>query len=62
MLDFYPNGRLDFCGWHVPTLYFPDYIKNDKVDWNEIINQKNFRFIGQICWLVIILAVCHVVQ
>lgn len=43
MLDFYPNGRLDFCGWHVPTLYFPDYIKNDKVDWNEIINSENFR-------------------
>ena len=43
MLDFYPNGRLDFCGWHVPTLYFPDYIKNDKVDWNEIINSEEFQ-------------------
>ena len=43
MLDFYPNGRLDFCGWHVPILYFPDYIKNDKVDWNEIINSEEFQ-------------------
>lgn len=43
MLDFYPNGRLDFCGWHVPTLYFPDYIKDDKVDWDEIINSEEFQ-------------------
>lgn len=41
-LDLYPNGRLDFCGWHIPTLFFPDYIKNDSVDWNEIINSNEF--------------------
>ena len=41
-LDLYPDGRLDFCGWHIPTLYFPNFIKNNRVDWDEIINSKEF--------------------
>lgn len=41
-LDIYPNGRIDFCGWHCPTLYLPEYIKNDCIDWDEIINSKEF--------------------
>lgn len=43
VMDFYPNGRLDFCGWHAPTLYFPKYIKDNGIDWDDIINSCAFR-------------------
>lgn len=42
-LDLYPDGRLDFCGWHIPTLYFPDYVKDEQVDWNAVINSEEFQ-------------------
>lgn len=43
LIDIYPNGRLDFCSWHKPTLYFPDYIDGDKFDVDNIINSEEFR-------------------
>ena len=43
MIDLYPSGRLDFCGWHVPILFLQDHIKNGLVDWDEIINSEMFR-------------------
>lgn len=42
VLDVYPNGRMDFCSWHVPTLYLPDFIKDDKVDWESVFNSKEY--------------------
>jgi GT2 family glycosyltransferase/pyruvate-formate lyase-activating enzyme len=42
-LDLYPNGRLDFCGWFRPTLNFKDYIKSDRVNWEDILNSNDYR-------------------
>lgn len=41
-IDLYPNGRLDFCGWFKPTLNLQDFIKDDKVSWDEILNSVEF--------------------
>lgn len=42
-IDLYPSGRVDFCGWHVPILNLYDFIENDAVDWNRIINSKEYK-------------------
>ncbi len=42
-IDIYPNGRLDFCGWFHKTLNLNDFIRNEKVDWNEILNHPKFK-------------------
>jgi organic radical activating enzyme len=43
-IDLYPNGRMDFCGWFKPTLNLNHFIKNNKVDWNEILNSPEYMF------------------
>ena len=37
-IDLYPSGRMDFCGWFEPTLNLQDFIENDRVDWNVVLN------------------------
>lgn len=41
-LDIYPNGRIDFCGWHEPTLLLTDYIEGDAVNWTKVINSEEY--------------------
>ncbi len=40
--DLYPDGRLDFCGWFQPTLNFKDYIIDDRVDWDAVLNSYEY--------------------
>jgi GT2 family glycosyltransferase/pyruvate-formate lyase-activating enzyme len=42
-LDLYPNGRIDFCGWYRPTLNIKNFIKNDTLDWNDILNSDDYK-------------------
>lgn len=42
-LDLYPNGRIDFCGWFRPTLNIKDYIRDDTLDWEDILNSGDYR-------------------
>lgn len=42
MIDIYPTGRLDFCGWFKRTLNIYDYIQNGVPDWNEILNSPTY--------------------
>ena len=37
-IDLYPSGRMDFCGWFDPTLNLKDFIREHRVDWEEILN------------------------
>lgn len=37
-IDLYPDGRMDFCGWFEPTHNIKNFIENDSVDWNKILN------------------------
>jgi len=41
-LDIYPDGRIDFCGWFQATLSLHGFIKNNKVDWDKIINSPEY--------------------
>lgn len=42
MIDIYPTGRMDFCGWFINTLNIYDYIKDGVPDWNEILNSFEY--------------------
>lgn len=43
-IDLYPNGKLDFCGWHSTGLNLYDFIENDGgVDWEKIINSLEYQ-------------------
>ena len=42
MIDLYPTGRLDFCGWFQRTLNFYNYIEDGAPDWNEILNSPAY--------------------
>mgnify|MGYP002623058515 CR=1 FL=1 len=45
MIDLYPTGRIEFCGWYEPkTLDFNNFIHDGKVNWEEIYNHPWFRF------------------
>ena len=37
-LDLYPNGRMDFCGWFVPTQDIHSFIQDGSVDWARALN------------------------
>ena len=37
-IDLYPSGRMDFCGWFEHTLDFTEYIEEDGVNWERILN------------------------
>lgn len=41
-IDLYPDGRLDFCGWFEPTLNIHDFIRDDSVDWEKILNSFEY--------------------
>ncbi|MBN2716287.1 MAG: radical SAM/SPASM domain-containing protein [Deltaproteobacteria bacterium] len=41
-IDIFPNGNISFCGWREAVLNINDFIKNDAVDWDEIINSPKF--------------------
>jgi len=41
-LDLYPDGRLDFCGWFERTLNLHDFLENDIVDWDKILNSFEY--------------------
>ncbi len=49
-IDLYPNGRLDFCGWFKETLNLRDFIVNDSVDWNRILDSPEFRTLRHNIW------------
>lgn len=38
MIDIYPTGRMDFCGWFINTLNIYDFIESGVPDWKEIMN------------------------
>lgn len=42
-IDIYPSGRIDFCGWFTETQNINDYICNEKVDWNSLLNSSKYR-------------------
>lgn len=42
MLDIYPNGRLDFCSWHIPTLNIQEFIAQGELNVDQIINSDEF--------------------
>lgn len=42
-LDLHPSGRIDFCGWHSPLLNIKQFIKDDAVKWDEIINSEEYK-------------------
>ena len=41
-LDLYPDGRLDFCGWYVPTQNLRQFVQDDWLDWNEVMNSYEY--------------------
>lgn len=41
-IDLYPDGRMDFCGWFQPTLNIKNFIQNNSVDWEKIINSYEY--------------------
>lgn len=41
-IDLYPSGRLDFCGWFVPTLNLGDFVEENQVNWDKILNSYEF--------------------
>lgn len=43
-LDFYPDGRLDFCGWLIfPTIYVQDFVDRDGfLNWYEVMNSYEY--------------------
>ena len=45
-IDLYPDGRMDFCSWFMPTLNIKNFIqvKDDKefVNWDEILNSYEY--------------------
>lgn len=43
--DLYPNGRIDFCGCFVKTFNIKEYITNDYVDRDEILNFPKYMII-----------------
>ena len=43
MLDLYPNGRMDFCGWTVPVSFLQDHINGNRLDVDGLINSYEFR-------------------
>lgn len=43
-IDLWANGRLDVCAWVMGQMAnFKDYIKDDKVDWAQILNIPVFQ-------------------
>ncbi len=43
MIDLFASGRLDLCGWMKrPMLNIKDFIKNDTINWAEVLNQPIF--------------------
>jgi hypothetical protein len=49
-IDLYPNGRLDFCGWYKETLNLRDFIVNDSVNWDRILDSPEFKTIRHNIW------------
>ena len=41
-LDFYPDGRLDFCSWFERTLDLHEFLRDGVVDWDAIINSYEY--------------------
>ena len=41
-LDLYPDGRLDFCGWFEPTLNLKSFIRDGRVEWEEVIDSYEY--------------------
>jgi MoaA/NifB/PqqE/SkfB family radical SAM enzyme len=42
-IDLYPNGRIEFCGWYRPTLNIYDFIEENSVNWDHILNSNYYR-------------------
>lgn len=42
-IDIYPSGRMDFCSWFRPTLNLNDFIENESVNWDMILNSSQYK-------------------
>lgn len=42
-IDIYPSGRIDFCSWIGETLNIRDFILDDKVDWDALLNSPEYK-------------------
>lgn len=45
MLDLYPNGRLDFCGWYWETLNVEDYIADGRLNIVDVVNSPQYMIL-----------------
>lgn len=44
LIDIFANGRLDLCSWmKKPMLKLQDFVKNDTINWAEVLNQPLYR-------------------
>ena len=46
-LDLKPNGNLRICGWHIRGINIKDFIRNNTVDWDEILDHPHLRLMRQ---------------
>lgn len=47
MLDIYPDGTIECCGWVTPRIKLQDWVKNDKINWDKLYNSllmKKIRY------------------
>lgn len=42
-INLYPSGRIDFCSWIREALNINDYIHNEKVDWDRLLNSSEYK-------------------
>lgn len=42
-IDIYPSGRIDFCGWTAETLNIRDFICDEEVDWERLLNSPEYK-------------------
>ena len=45
LLEIAPQGQMSICSWVPEILRLQDFIKNNSVDWNEVLNSLEFQII-----------------
>ena len=46
-LDLQPDGNLKICGWHTRGINIKDFIKNDTIDWEKLLDHPHLRLMRQ---------------